>query len=101
MVAWRERGLPLLPVSINAAPVEFLRGDYAASLLEKLRRHDIAPTLVEIEVTEHMLLRRGAECVADALRLLKSHGVRVSLDDFGTGQSSFVHLRDYPVDSLK
>jgi diguanylate cyclase (GGDEF)-like protein/PAS domain S-box-containing protein len=101
MVGWKEQGLPAIPVSINAAPVEFLRGDYASGLLENMRRFGIPPQLVEIEVTEHMLLKRGAEFVADALRVLKSHGVRVSLDDFGTGHSSFVHLRDYPVDSLK
>ncbi len=101
MAAWRERGLSLVPVSINADPVEFLRGDFADRLLEKLETYRIPPQLIEIEVTEHVLLERGAEFVANALRTLKDAGVGIALDDFGTGHSSFAHLRDYPVDSLK
>ncbi len=101
MARWREMGLPLLPVSINAAPVEFLRDDFATKLLRRLDYHRIPPELIEIEVTEHILLERGAEFVANALRVLKAHGVRISLDDFGTGHSSFAHLRDYPVDNVK
>lgn len=101
MVAWRDRGLPLLPISINAAPVEFMRDDFAVRLLQRLDAHGIAPELIEIEVTEHILLERGAEFVANALRVLKANGVRISLDDFGTGHSSFAHLRDYPVDNVK
>lgn len=101
MANWREQGLPLLPVSINAAPVEFMRDDFADKLLEKLDAYRIAPELIEVEITEHILLERGAEFVANALRVLKSHGVRVALDDFGTGHSALAHLRDYPVDNVK
>lgn len=101
MAAWRDLGLPLLPISINAAPVEFLRDDFATRLLRRLKDYRIPPELIEIEVTEHILLERGAECVANALRILKSRGVRISLDDFGTGHSSFAHLRDFPVDNVK
>lgn len=101
MATWRDRGLPLLPVSINAAPVEFLRESFAARLLARLEEHRIPANLIEIEVTEHVLLERGAEAVTRALAQLNQQGVSVALDDFGTGHSSFAHLRDYPVDQLK
>lgn len=101
MATWRDRGLPLLPVSINAAPVEFLRDSFAARLLARLEEHRIPANLIEIEVTEHVLLERGAESVTRALAQLKKRGISVALDDFGTGHSSFAHLRDYPVDQLK
>ena len=101
MLAWREAGLELLPVSLNAAPVEFLRDDYAERLLAQVDEAGLSPRLLEVEVTEHMLGERGSEYVIRALKLLKSRGVRIALDDFGTGQSSLAHLRDYPVDCLK
>src|SRR5690606_10636976 len=57
--------------------------------------------LIEVEITEHILSERGIEFVIRALQKLKNYGLRISLDDFGTGHSSMTHLRDYPVDCLK
>ena len=99
--AWRALGTLPLPVAINAAPVEFLRDDFAERLLARLARHAVPPALVEIEVTEQMLTERGAGFVVRALRKLKLAGMRIALDDFGTGHSSLSHLRDYPIDCLK
>lgn len=101
MAQWLEAGLPALPVSLNAAPVEFLRDDYAENLLEQLQAYGLPTHLVEIEITEHILGERGSGFVIRALNLLKNAGVRIALDDFGTGHSSLAHLRDYPVDCLK
>ncbi|MHC1479868.1 putative bifunctional diguanylate cyclase/phosphodiesterase [Frateuria aurantia] len=101
LAAWRDQGLPLVPVSINVTPVEFLRGHFAQRLLARMQRHRISPQWIEIEVTEQMLSSRHAEFIAQDLRLLKSQGVTITLDDFGTGHSSFTHLRDYPIDTLK
>lgn len=101
MARWRTFDLPLAPVSINVTPVEFLRGDFARRLLARLRHFDIPPPWIEIEVTEQMLSSRHAEFIARDLRLLKAQGVIITLDDFGTGHSSFTHLRDYPIDTLK
>ncbi|QXZ08870.1 EAL domain-containing protein [Comamonas sp. Y33R10-2] len=98
---WRHMGLPVVPVSLNAAPVEFMRDDYAERLLDHLEHMNLPTNLVEVEITEHMLGERGSEYVIRALKLLKSEGVRIALDDFGTGQSSLAHLRDYPVDCVK
>ena len=101
MAHWLELGLPALPVSLNAAPVEFLRDDYAENLLEQLEAYGLPTALIEVEITEHILGERGSGFVIRALNLLKKAGVRIALDDFGTGHSSLAHLRDYPVDCLK
>ena len=101
ILQWQKLGLPVQPISLNAAPVEFLRDDYAERLLEQLQAYGIEPRWIEIEITEHILGERGSEYVIRALKLLKAAGVRIALDDFGTGQSSLTHLRDYPVDCLK
>jgi len=99
--AWQRQGLQVLPVAINAAPVEFLRDDFAENLIDKLHRFDVDPALVELEITEQVLTDRGSAFVARALGLLKAAGVRIALDDFGTGHSSLAHLRDFPIDVLK
>lgn len=101
MARWYHSGLPLLPVSLNAAPVEFLRDDYAERLLESIQTYGLPTSLIEIEVTEHSLAERNAEYVGRSLNVLKKAGVRIALDDFGTGHSSFTNLRDYPVDCIK
>ncbi len=99
--AWQAQGLQVLPIAINAAPVEFLRDDFAEILLEKLQRFAVDPVLIELEITEQVLTDRGSAFVARALGLLKEAGMRIALDDFGTGHSSLAHLRDYPIDVLK
>jgi EAL domain-containing protein (putative c-di-GMP-specific phosphodiesterase class I) len=99
--AWRGRGLDVNHVSLNAAPAEFLRDDYASKLLSRLSLHQLPPSLIEVEITEHVFSERGSEYVARALSQLKAAGVRISLDDFGTGYSSLSHLRDFPVNVVK
>ncbi|NNH76780.1 sensor domain-containing protein [Acinetobacter terrae] len=101
MTEWRESGLELLPISINAAPVEFLRDNYAETLLNRLAQFNIPHEIVEIEITEQSLSEHGSDYVIRTLTLLKQAGIRISLDDFGTGHSSLTRLRNYPVDCLK
>jgi diguanylate cyclase (GGDEF)-like protein/PAS domain S-box-containing protein len=101
VAAWIASGVSFGRVSINASPAEFLRDDYAERLLTILAEHAVPPARIEIEVTEHALTERARDYVARALKKLKSAGVAISLDDFGTGHSSLSHLRDFPVDLIK
>jgi diguanylate cyclase (GGDEF)-like protein/PAS domain S-box-containing protein len=98
---WLDQGLSVGTISINAAPAEFLRDDFAGRLFSRMAEHSIPPNLIEIEVTEHVFLNRGSDIVGRALELLNQGGVRIALDDFGTGHSSLSHLRDFPVDVVK
>jgi diguanylate cyclase (GGDEF)-like protein/PAS domain S-box-containing protein len=101
MRQWIDLRLDFGRISINAAPAEFLRDDYAERLLERLAERSIAPSLLELEVTEHVLMANGSKYVRRALVKLKAAGVNIALDDFGTGHSSLSHLRDFPVDVVK
>ncbi len=101
IVSWERRGIEFGNISFNAAPVEFLRDDYAERLLSQLEGRGLPASLVEVEVTEQVFLERGSELVRRALFKLSEAGVRISLDDFGTGHSSLSHLRDFPVDVVK
>jgi diguanylate cyclase (GGDEF)-like protein/PAS domain S-box-containing protein len=98
---WQDAGVRFGRVSINASPAEFLRDDYAEKLLSRAAEYEVSGDLLEVEVTEHVFLERGAEYVSRALTMLSESGVRLSLDDFGTGYSSLSHLRDFPVDVVK
>ena len=101
MAHWIAEDLAVVPVSINASPVEFMRDNYAEIFIKRLEKYAIPAQFLEIEITEHILSDRGAKFVIRALEKLKAYGIRISLDDFGTGHSSMSHLRDYPVDCLK
>lgn len=98
---WSKQGLTLVPISINASPVEFMQDDYAEVLIKQLSDFGIEPTLIEIEITEHMIVGRGAEFVIRAIKALRKVGVRIALDDFGTGYSALSHIKDYSVDVIK
>ncbi|MBU6268440.1 MAG: EAL domain-containing protein [Sphingomonadales bacterium] len=101
VAGWTAHGLDPGVVSINAAPVEFLRDDFAERLLARIERHRVDPARIEIEITERGLLDRGSPQVVRALAALTGAGVRIALDDFGTGNASLTHLREFPVTSLK
>lgn len=99
--AWTRSGLDLGVVSLNAAPAEFLRDDFAERFLSRMAEVRIDPKLIELEVTEHVFYDRTSDYVSRALAQLSDAGVRIALDDFGTGYSSLSHLRDFPVDVVK
>lgn len=101
MQRWAENGLEILPISINAAPVEFLRDNYAETFLNRLSNFEIPFDKLELEITEQSLAEHGSDYVIRALNLLKDNNILISLDDFGTGHSSLTRLRDYPVDCIK
>lgn len=100
VAAWRDEGLPLLPIAINLSPQVFRDPDAVTSICNIPMDHGIHPSLIEFEVTETALIDdpERAECVLGELR---SRGYRIALDDFGTGFSSLSHLRRFKLDSLK
>ncbi len=101
IAGWIASGVEVLPVSLNAAPIEFLRDNYAETFLRRLQTFRIPHHLIELEVTEHAFNKHGSKYVLRALQMLKEMGIRIALDDFGTGHSSFTHLMDYPLDCIK
>jgi len=98
---WTEKGLTLVPVSLNASPVEFMWDDYAEKCLAQIAHYGIDPRLIEIEITEHMIVGHGAEFVIRAIKELRKQGIRIALDDFGTGYSTLSNIKDYSVDVIK
>lgn len=97
---WREAGLQVVPVAVNFSAAQFRRVDMARRIQNALTRHAVPSELIEIELTESILLH-DFEMALAALESLRTVGVRLSIDDFGTGYSSLAYLRRFPVHCLK
>ena len=98
--AWQDAGLNGLRVSVNVSGVSFRKGHVVANIERALATTNLPPELLEIELTEGIMLHDAARVIAtlDAVRAL---GVRVALDDFGTGYSSLGYLKRFKLDVLK
>ena len=98
--AWLDSGIGPIPVSVNLSRRQIVHGDIAATVAAVLAETGLPAELLELEVTESMVLP-DAEQAAVILQRLRALGVRLSMDDFGTGYSSLSQLKRFPVQSLK
>ena len=87
-------------VAVNVSVIQLLEEDYTATVKRILQETQVAPELLELEITESCLLKE-TELLIDKLKELSAYGVRIALDDFGTGYSSLRYLKDLPVHVLK
>jgi diguanylate cyclase len=87
-------------LAVNVSVRELHTSEYASKVAEVLRGHRVPPERLVIEVTEHAVAL-DVEQLVDRLTALRAAGVRVALDDFGSGYSSLGQLRTLPVDILK
>ena len=95
---WRATTRSDAYVSVNVSPLQLDDDEFPGMVLGVLREHGLTPSCLVLEVTEGLLLQ---ERNLQALRELRSQGVRVAIDDFGTGYSSLSYLRELPVDMVK
>ncbi|MBR0838657.1 EAL domain-containing protein [Bradyrhizobium liaoningense] len=89
-----------LQVAVNLSPVQFQAGDLERSIHEILQETGLAPTRLEVEITEGVLIGDFTRAL-DLLRRLKALGIRIAMDDFGTGYSSLSYLQSFPFDKIK
>ncbi|MDZ4073188.1 MAG: EAL domain-containing protein [Hylemonella sp.] len=99
-VLWQQAGLPALTMSVNLSAIQFKRGDVEQSVSRALTESGLAPQLLELELTESILLQ-NVESVLTSVRQLKQMGVKLAIDDFGTGYSSLSYLKRLDIDKLK
>jgi diguanylate cyclase (GGDEF)-like protein/PAS domain S-box-containing protein len=98
--AWAVAGLPAISMAVNVSAMEFRNVGFLEGLFRVLGESGLDPRLLELELTESVLMKR-VEATAAILHAVRSSGVKVALDDFGTGYSSLSYLRRFPLDSLK
>jgi diguanylate cyclase (GGDEF)-like protein len=97
--AWLDRGLNM-PVAINLSGKELLYGDPARVLEFEVKAAGISPSMIEIEITESLLVNNTA-AVRNALDRFRNLGCRIALDDFGTGYSCLAYITRFPPDRIK
>ncbi|GIF13709.1 putative bifunctional diguanylate cyclase/phosphodiesterase [Actinoplanes teichomyceticus] len=97
--AWADQGTPI-PVAVNLSTRCLLDAGFADQVFDLLHRVGLPVSLLKLEITESMVMTDPDRALA-VLRTLRSAGVSLSIDDFGTGHSSMTYLQRFPVDELK
>ncbi len=100
LVTWDARGVSVPRVCVNISARQFERASLREAIATTLRESGIAPSRLELELTESSVMRDITSGIA-MLHELKALGVRLSVDDFGTGYTSLSYLRRFPIDVLK
>ncbi len=100
--AWQKQGLPdtFKRLAVNISPLQFMQVDFVDRLLNMLEETQLSGLLLELEITENMLLN-NFDIASSKMKLLKQRGISFAIDDFGTGYSSLRYLRYLPLDILK
>ncbi|MGE0157542.1 MAG: EAL domain-containing protein, partial [Geobacter sp.] len=98
--AWIKDGLPQLRIAVNISGRQFIEPDFVDQVAAALADSGLPPGLLELELTESMLVSDQQQAL-QRLRVLKKMGVQLAIDDFGTGYSSLSYLKHFPLDRLK
>lgn len=100
ILEWQKQGITVPPIAINCSAAQLKRADFLPKLLMLLDKYKIDPSLLEIEVTESILIEDAKSC-AELLRQMSHLGIKLAIDDFGTGYSSLSYLKDLPFHYVK
>jgi EAL domain-containing protein (putative c-di-GMP-specific phosphodiesterase class I) len=98
---WLDEGMANAPLAVNISAIQLRSGDLHDKVGSALRDHCLPPELLELELTESLLLDDVADGLSQFDRLKRSLGVKLAVDDFGTGYSNLSSLGRFPADRLK
>jgi diguanylate cyclase (GGDEF)-like protein len=99
ILAWQDQGIPVVPVAVNLSAVLFKRQVIVPMLETVLAETGLNPSLLEVEVTEGILLL--SENALEQMERIRQMGITIAVDDFGTGYSSLSYIHRFPVNVLK
>ena len=100
MKSWHDMGFYPMSISVNVSAVQLGQPQLLNHVADVLRNTGLDPACLELEITESVLMQ-DAEATINMLRALKEMGIKISVDDFGTGFSSLSYLKRFPIDILK
>jgi EAL domain-containing protein (putative c-di-GMP-specific phosphodiesterase class I) len=98
--AWRDHGLPAIPIAVNVSAVQLRHPDFASQFSQMLADGSVDAAALQVEVTETALMEHLDRAI-DVLARLQTLGVKIVLDDFGTGYSSLNYLSRLPINKIK
>lgn len=97
---WQDAGYKDFYATINISINQLIQPDFVAKLLKSLAENDLHPSSLELEITEGAI-EQDVNTAINRMQELRSHGLKLSIDDFGTGRSSLIYLKQLPIDTLK
>lgn len=97
---WDDNGYPAIPVSVNVSRADIYNADITDTLLDIVRRYDIPPSRLHLEITESAYTD-NPEQIIQTVSELRRYGFVIEMDDFGSGYSSLNMLNQMPLDILK
>lgn len=100
LYSWQKKGVLTKPIAINISAKQLYEVTILEYMVTALKKYDLTPNLIEIEITESVLIENSGQTIK-RLKALRELGFRISLDDFGTGYSSLSYLTYMPVDKVK
>ena len=100
VASWQREGLPVVPVAVNLSALQFLQPSLCETVGAALQSCQLAPGLLELELTERIAME-NSNLTVEQIGKLHAMGVTLSIDDFGTGYSSLSYLKLYQIDKLK
>ena len=98
--AWHRDGVRLPHICVNVSKVQLIRPGFAQLVRGIIEKHGLDPTHLELEISERGVLSGDHDIIVQ-LQELKDLGIRLSVDDFGTGDSALAYLKELPIDVLK
>lgn len=100
MSEWKKLDSSISTMSINVSASQFMNPEFESEILAALKAPGLSPEMIELEVTESLLLN-NIEDVSAIMSRLKKIGVRFSIDDYGTGYSSLAYIKKLPINKIK
>lgn len=99
-MVWQSQGLRPVSMAVNLSPRQFVDENLLHDVDDALAMSGMSPTLLQLEVTESMVMQNVPRAVR-VLDALRSRGIRLAIDDFGTGYSSMSLMKQFPIDTIK
>ncbi len=97
---WQAQGFTSLSIAVNMSSIQFNQDDVVERVVQCLEQSQLAPELLDVELTESLLVQ-NVNATVEKLTALREAGIQVSVDDFGTGYASLGYLQHFPFDTLK
>ncbi|MCI6580776.1 MAG: EAL domain-containing protein [Oscillospiraceae bacterium] len=98
---WRDLGYRDIPVSVNVSRMHIVHDTFVEDFAALVKKYDIPPHLVEVEITESALLENSEDALQEVMLGLKNKGFKLLMDDFASGYSSLIALQRLPFDVIK
>ncbi|MEH2296744.1 EAL domain-containing response regulator [Nostoc sp.] len=98
--SWRDAGIYSMIVAVNLSVMEFNQPDLIQKIVNLIAMNDLEPHYLELELTESMIMQDINSAIA-TMNKLQSLGIKIAIDDFGSGYSSLIYLKNLPINTLK